>query len=91
MLNLVTGWDINRDEIIESAKRIIDLKKQFNILAGWSPEEDTLPKRMLQTALADDPDASLSEETLQMLVKAYNRCRGWTDDGFLQNAIIHEV
>ena len=91
MLNLVTGWDINRDEMIESAKRIIDLKKQFNILAGWSPEEDTLPKRMLQTALADDPDASLSEETLQMLVKAYNRCRGWTDDGFLQNTTFHEV
>ncbi|MCH2360109.1 MAG: aldehyde ferredoxin oxidoreductase family protein [Pirellulales bacterium] len=91
MLNLVTGWDINRDEIIESAKRIIDLKKQFNILAGWSPEEDTLPKRMLQTALADDPDASLSEETLQMLVKAYNRGRGWTDDGFLQSTTVHEV
>ena len=91
MLNLVTGWDINRDEIIESAKRIIDLKKQFNILAGWSPEEDTLPKRMLQTALADDPDASLSEETLRMLVKAYNRGRGWTDDGFLQSTTVHEV
>lgn len=91
MLNLVTGWDINRDEIIESAKRIIDLKKQFNILAGWSPEEDTLPKRMLQTALTDDPEASLSEETLQMLVKAYNRGRGWTDEGFLQSTTVHEV
>lgn len=91
ILQLVTGWDISREEIIESAKHIIDSKKQFNILAGWLPEEDTLPKRMLQSALTDDSDASLSEETLQMLVQAYNRGRGWTDDGFLSSATANDA
>lgn len=83
MLQLVTGWDITRSEIEESAKRIVDLKKKFNILSGWSPEEDTLPKRILQTALKDDPEASLSSEKLKILVREYNRGRGWTDDGYL--------
>ena len=56
-------------------------KKQFNIQAGWTPAEDTLPERFLTTALADDDKAVLSRERLAALVSAYNVERGWTPDG----------
>ena len=35
-------------------------KRQFNLLAGWTPAEDTLPERFLDTPLPDDPAASLT-------------------------------
>ncbi|NOZ40876.1 MAG: aldehyde ferredoxin oxidoreductase family protein [Planctomycetes bacterium] len=84
MLRLVTGWDVNADELRNTAQRIVDAKKEFNIRAGWTPAEDTLPERMLSQPLLDDAKAQLSPERLQTLVEAYNLARGWTRDGFLE-------
>ncbi len=39
------------------ARRIVAAKRQFNLLAGWTPDEDTLPDRFLDTPLPDDPAA----------------------------------
>jgi aldehyde:ferredoxin oxidoreductase len=77
MLRFVTGWDVTDTELRETAKRIVSAKRQFNILAGWTPSEDTLPDRFLDKALPDDPAAVLSRETLDGLVAEYHRQRGW--------------
>lgn len=84
MLSLVTGWDVTRDEILATARRIVNAKKRFNIKAGWTPAEDTLPGRMLTSALEDDEQATLPSERLEALVEAYNRERGWTSEGWLE-------
>jgi len=82
MLRLVTGWDVSDDELRQTAQRIVTAKKEFNIRAGWTPAEDTLPERMLHTPLPDDTRAQLSPERLQSLVEAYNVARGWSRDGY---------
>jgi aldehyde:ferredoxin oxidoreductase len=84
MLRLVTGWDATADELRATAKRIVNQKKRFNILAGWTPAEDTLPKRLLALPLPDDPRAGLSPERLQTLIAAYNESRGWTKEGWIK-------
>jgi aldehyde:ferredoxin oxidoreductase len=84
ILRAVTGWDVTGDELKQTARRIVESKKRFNILAGWTPVEDTLPERMLSTALPDDPTASLSKDHLQSLIRAYNLARGWTEDGYVK-------
>jgi aldehyde:ferredoxin oxidoreductase len=84
MLHRVTGWDTTADEMRATAARIITAKKQFNVRAGWTPTEDTLPKRILHDALPEDSHAQLSPERLQTLVHAYNTARGWTPDGWLK-------
>ena len=83
ILRLVTGWDVTADELRSTAQRIVTDKKRFNILAGWTPAEDTLPDRMLQQALPDDARAQLSPERLSGLVRAYNVARGWSPEGWL--------
>ena len=77
MLRAVTGWDVTADELRDTAQRIVAAKRQFNLLAGCTPEEDTLPDRFLDTPLPNDPEASLSRERLQQLVAEYHRQRGW--------------
>jgi aldehyde:ferredoxin oxidoreductase len=77
MLRIVTGWDVSVDELRETARRIVSAKRQFNLLAGWTPAEDTLPERFLDTPLPNDPAASLSRERLDGLVAEYHRQRGW--------------
>jgi aldehyde:ferredoxin oxidoreductase len=77
MLRAVTGWDVTADELRETASRIVTAKRQVNLLAGWTPAEDTLPDRFLDSPLPNDPEASLSRERLQDLVAEYHRQRGW--------------
>ncbi len=81
MLDLVTGWETTADELRTTAQRIVSAKKLFNIRAGWEASEDTLPKRMLTEALADDTMASLDQSTLDQLVATYNEQRGWERNG----------
>lgn len=83
ILRLVTGWDVTADELRQTARRIVTAKKRFNILAGWTPAEDTLPDRMLKQALPDDARAQLSAERLSALVRAYNQARGWSPEGWI--------
>jgi aldehyde:ferredoxin oxidoreductase len=77
MLRAVTGWDITPDELRNTARGIVASKRRFNLLAGWTPEEDTLPDRFLESPLPNDPEASLTRERLQELVVEYHRQRGW--------------
>jgi aldehyde:ferredoxin oxidoreductase len=77
MLRCVTGWDVDSAELRETARRIVSAKRQFNVLAGWTLAEDTLPERFLDTPLPNDPAASLSRERLAALVAEYHRQRAW--------------
>jgi aldehyde:ferredoxin oxidoreductase len=75
LLGRVTGWDVNADELHAVARRIVTAKKQFNIREGWTPAEDTLPRRFLS-------DGTLPPERLETMVRAYNLARGWSEEGW---------
>ncbi|MBX9579163.1 MAG: aldehyde ferredoxin oxidoreductase family protein [Gemmataceae bacterium] len=85
LLAKVTGWDVTADELRATARRVIDAKKRFNIREGWTPAEDTLPRRFLGERLPDGsaPGAVLPEDRLRAMIRAYNRARGWTEDGWV--------
>ncbi|GIX05376.1 MAG: aldehyde ferredoxin oxidoreductase [Planctomycetaceae bacterium] len=83
MLHLITGWDVTSEELRRTSAEIIDAKKRFNIRAGWTPEEDTLPERFFTQALPDDPQARLSRDEFQLMVQRYYALRGWTASGRL--------
>ncbi len=76
MLHRVTGWDTTAGELRETARRIVGIKRQFNLIAGWSPAEDTLPARFLDTPLPNDPAAVITRQQLEVLVTEYHRQRG---------------
>ncbi len=77
MLHTVTGWDVTADELRETAARIVAAKREFNVLAGWTPAEDTLPERFLDSPLPNDAAAHLGSARLAALVAEYHRQRGW--------------
>ena len=86
---MVTGWDVDAPELRETTQRIMAAKKMFNIQAGWSPVEDTLPTRFFDDALPDDP-ARLSRGRLTEMIRCYNLTRGWRADGFLTDEAVGE-
>jgi aldehyde:ferredoxin oxidoreductase len=83
LLQKVTGWDVTADELRADARRVVTAKKLFNVREGWTPAEDTLPRRFLHEGLpaGTAPGATLPAERLRAMVTAYNLARGWTPDG----------
>ncbi|MEZ6066003.1 MAG: aldehyde ferredoxin oxidoreductase C-terminal domain-containing protein [Planctomycetaceae bacterium] len=89
MLRLVTGFNVDSRELIETAGRIVNAKKRYNILQGWTPDEDRLPSRVYEQPLPDGvaAGARVTEERMTMLVRQYNTSRGWSPDGWLADDV----
>jgi aldehyde:ferredoxin oxidoreductase len=86
MLSEVTGEALVAADLRARARAIVDLKKAFNVREGWTPADDTLPRRFLTEPLLDGParGARLEAGQLRGMIRAYNLARGWTEDGYLQ-------
>jgi aldehyde:ferredoxin oxidoreductase len=84
LLAPVTGWEIDGEELHETARGIVTSKHAYNRREGWTPAEDTLPARLLDDpiALPSGREAVLSRERLEAMVRAYHRARGL--DKFVQ-------
>jgi aldehyde:ferredoxin oxidoreductase len=91
MLQAVTGWDVTADELRKAARRIVAAKKQFNILAGWQREEDTLPMRFLRPTDERQQPNTLDQARFASLVSAYYNARGWDADGRIPDDLLAEL
>jgi len=84
LLTPVTGWEIDGDELHETARGIVAAKHAYNRREGWTRAEDTLPARLLDdpVTLPSGREAVLSRARLDAMVDAYHRARGL--DKFVQ-------
>jgi aldehyde:ferredoxin oxidoreductase len=83
LLALVTGWDLDADELHAAARRIVRAKRAFNLREGATAADDTLPVRMLETPLelGSGRTASLTAERLRRMVAGYYAARGLDEQG----------
>ena len=71
-------WDAERLTI--TGERIWNLERQFNLAAGLTSADDTLPKRMLEEP-AKTGAAAGKVNMLGDMLPDYYELRGWTKDG----------
>lgn len=71
-------WSVQR--LLEVGERIWNLERKFNLEAGITAADDTLPPRLLQEPAATGPAKGLVNKLPEMLPKYYE-IRGWTPDG----------
>jgi len=80
MFNSVAGVDLSTDELLAAGERIWNLERVFNLAAGVTPDQDTLPKRLLKEPLPDGGSKGRVHR-LSELLPEYYRERGWTAGG----------
>lgn len=83
LLALVTGWDLDADELRAAARRIVRAKRAFNLREGATAADDTLPVRMLETPLelGSGRTAALTADRLRAMVAGYYQARGLDQHG----------
>jgi len=77
---LVTGIVKRVPDLREAGERIFNLKRMFNVEAGISREDDTLPKRFLREPLKEGGARGQVVE-LDVMLEEYYRHRGWDERG----------
>jgi aldehyde:ferredoxin oxidoreductase len=79
----VTGWEVDGAELRETARRIVQAKRAYNLREGWKPEDDWLPDRFLDTSLelASGRTATLPAERLRSMIARYYAERGLDSEG----------
>jgi aldehyde:ferredoxin oxidoreductase len=81
-------WSV--DKLLEIGERIWNLERQFNLQAGFTAKDDTLPKRLLKDAAKTGPAKGLVSGLDKMLPEYY-AARGWTKEGVPTNETLDRL
>lgn len=80
MLDAATGIAYTEESLQTIGERIWNLERLFNIKAGFSGADDTLPQRMLKEPMPEGPAKGQVCKLDEMLPEYYH-IRGWTHEG----------
>ncbi|MEM0077597.1 MAG: aldehyde ferredoxin oxidoreductase family protein [Thermoplasmata archaeon] len=80
LLNVVTGFDYSVEEMMLAGERIWNLERVYDLQAGFSGKDDTLPPRLLKEPMPYGPNKG-SVVPLDKLLKEYYMARGWDEKG----------
>ena len=71
-------WTVER--LTQVGERVWNLERQFNLAAGLTKADDSLPRRLLETP-APSGTAKGRVNELDVMLPEYYEARGWTPDG----------
>lgn len=90
MLRNATGLEYSDEEILKIGERIWNLEKLFNIEAGFSRKDDTLPYRLLHEPVNSGPAKGKVTE-LDKMLDEYYELRGWDKEGIPTDEKLEEL
>jgi len=76
-----TGFDYTTEEVMKCGERIWNLERMFNLREGLTPDEDTLPARLLEDAIPEGPSKGMVSRVKEMIPEYYS-LRGWDEKGY---------
>lgn len=88
-LNLVTGWNMTKEEFLKAGERIFNLKRLYDVREGISRKDDTLPARLLTHPRGGGSGDNLP--LLNIMLRDYYRLRGWDEFGIPTKEKIREL
>jgi aldehyde:ferredoxin oxidoreductase len=80
MLTALTGITYSTDDYLKAGERIWNLERLFNLKAGFTAKDDTLPERLLKEPIRSGPAKGEVSHVPEMLPEYY-KLRGWDTKG----------
>ena len=78
LLNAATGTNYSAEEVLAIGDRIYNIERMFNKAAGMKPEDDRLPKRLLNDPIVNGPSKGMVSQ-LPLTLPQYYEARGWVN------------
>jgi aldehyde:ferredoxin oxidoreductase len=90
----VTGFEVTPKEMRQAGDRIQTLAKLFNLQAGFSRKDDSLPWKVMNNPVPDDgpsKGAVIIQGELDLMLDDYYEARGWDKQGVPTRAVLKEL
>ena len=83
LVSAATGIKFTEDEILTIGERLNNLAHVYNLLAGGTRADDTLPPRLINEEIKDGPSkgSRIAQEDLDYMLDEYYTERGWDKNG----------
>jgi aldehyde:ferredoxin oxidoreductase len=92
MLNDVTGLEMKASDLETVSRRVLTLERMFNLLCGFTPEDDWLPERFYNDPIAvEEGTAVCPEEEFRGMRAEYYESLGWDERGVPRATAIQEL
>jgi aldehyde:ferredoxin oxidoreductase len=79
MINAITGWDTDFDELLKCGERSLTLSRIYNFREGFTAEDDILPNKFYEK-MADGPykgKLAIDKEKFRELVRSFYDDLNW--------------
>ncbi|MFN4133123.1 MAG: aldehyde ferredoxin oxidoreductase family protein [Candidatus Hadarchaeales archaeon] len=90
LLSAAVGVEYTPEDFKRVGERVWNLERLFNVRAGFSRADDTLPQRFLKEPLKEGNSRGRVVQ-LEKMLDEYYRVRGWTSEGVPTEAKLREL
>ena len=90
LFSAATGIDADVMTLLAAGERICNLERLFNLREGFTRQDDSLPKRLLQEAV-QGTDGNLHTVNLERMLDDYYTARGWDAQGVPLPETLHRL
>ena len=92
ILNAVTGYEVDRDEMLKIGERNYNLGRLFSIRQGLARADDDLAPRFKEEALPfEDRKEKIPQKTLDRMIAQFYKVRGWDENGVPTPRLLKEL
>ncbi len=88
LLSAVTGIHYSPQDLLRAGERIWNLERLFNIGAGFTRADDSLPERMFES---EENGFGMEKEEFEKTLTEYYHYRGWNNDGIPSSEKLKEL
>jgi aldehyde:ferredoxin oxidoreductase len=80
LLLSAAGMEISPAELLKIGERICNLERTYNLKAGFTRKDDTLPKRLFENE-GENEVYGLPRQEFEAALQEYYHYRGWDEEG----------
>jgi aldehyde:ferredoxin oxidoreductase len=90
LLRFGTGMEMSPAELLKVGERVWNLERIYNLKAGFTRKDDTLPERLFETGNEEKGEGILRQE-FEAALQEYYHYRGWDKEGVTLREKLREL
>ena len=92
LIYAATGWTVSADEVLKIGERGVNMAKYYNLMAGFTKADDTLPQRLFEPiANGAQQGAYIEQNEFARALEDYYELMEWDAEGWPRTTKLKEL